>query len=83
MGKNCDTCKHWERLTVDALHYKGAANPDDFGKCQAALFDYWHNKPNYKVYVMDGSQYYAELVTRRDHGCNLHNADLNKPQDEG
>lgn len=71
----CETCKHWKRHTVDDFGWgwkDERANPDDFGECKAVAFEYWQEKGDKPFYVMDGSEYRAQLNTRRDFGCNQH-----------
>lgn len=76
----CETCKYWLRKTDGQGDYlmwdKQTANPDDFGQCDLVAFDFWqHPKTKYQdspFFVMDGSDYRAELTTRRDFGCNQH-----------
>lgn len=69
----CDTCKNWNRKTTQDFNWRdGSANPDDFGICNLVEFDYWQEKGDKLFYVMDGSEYRAELTTRRDFACNQH-----------
>ena len=69
--RSCDSCKHWVRYTTSERTWGvGQANPDDFGECQKVKFDYWQETGDHAFYVMDGSEYKAELTTRRDFYCN-------------
>lgn len=69
--QSCEGCAHWKRHEVDGHGYlsDGKANPDDFGECSAVVFDYWSKTGKALAYIMDGSQYHAELNTRRDFYC--------------
>jgi len=87
----CATCKHWRHVPKSEL---GPADPwpdkvtgeDEprWGWCNLIGLPGYGETTDLSAYTQDGSDYRADLHTRDDFGCTLHNSDeMPSNQDAG
>lgn len=81
----CATCKHWQPLldphTVDASTRQTAGQghlywKPNSGVCAQARFHTYYDRDSAfdesRMWVQDGSDYFAALITKGDFGCVEH-----------
>ena len=84
--ETCKTCIHWTKPASDDYESKPICNPTDPDTFSAMVLDYgiricksprllWFASPGRdEAALIDGSEYYAALITGEDFGCTNHEA---------
>lgn len=74
--RTCGTCSHWQQPSGDRdepyQHEPRPEGPTPWGWCGLIGLPEYGEVVTTTAYTKDGSDYVADLHTRSDFGCNLH-----------